>query len=117
MKFLGLFFLLIMFSCKTTGDEQSRAYVEGKVVTNLPLDKVNLSLTSSDIIISETLLKAGGQFALSGPIPGKNFYLKSNVKIKSFTGRSELKISADSLSIEFPTGVNYENALELKLIK
>jgi hypothetical protein len=117
MKFLYVFFFLIMISCKITGDEQPRAYVGGKVITSLALDKVQLKLTSNNIIISETLPQSGGSFTLSGPIPGDNFYLKSNVKIKSFTGRSELKLSADSLSIEFPKGVNYEKELELKLIK
>lgn len=117
MKINYLFIIFCLFACKTTGDEQSRAYVEGKITTNLALDKVQLKLVSENIVMSETLLQTGGNFTLSGPIPGKNFSLISNVKIKSFTGRSELIISTDSLSIEFPAGVNYEKSLEIKLVK
>lgn len=117
MKILYLILLIVVVSCTTTGEEQSRAYVEGKVLTNLPATNVKLQLESKNIIISETILNSDKTFTLSGPIPGEDFSLKSNFKIKSFTGRSDLKITEDSLSIEFPKGANYENALELKLVK
>lgn len=115
ISFLSIFILLI--SCKTTGDEQARAYIEGKVITNLSPNLVELQLKSENVVISKTILTDSKNFTLSGPLLGKNFFLVSNQKIKSITGLSNLKISADSLTVEFPGGVTYSKNLELKSSK
>lgn len=111
--FTFIFFLL--FSCKTTGDEQAIAYVEGKVVTNVSLEKIKLELKSGGTTISETLLLPGGNFTMSGPMLGSAFSLKSNIKIRSFSGRGDAKLSADSLAVIFPDGANYVKYLEINL--
>ena len=117
MKILFLSVFLSLISCKTTGDEQPRAYIEGKVLTNLSTDLVELQLKSENIIISKTLINGSKNFTLSGPLLGKGFFLVSNQKIKSITGGVDLKIAKDSLSVEFPAGTTYLNNLELKLNK
>lgn len=117
MKILYLIIILTLFNCKTTGDEQSRAYIEGTVSTNLSPDLIELQLKSENTIVSKTILNASKHFTLSGPLLGKNFFLVSNNKIKSVSGNGNLKISKDSLSVEFPAGLNYINNLELKLNK
>lgn len=119
MKILVLSAFLFLISCTTTGDEQARAFVQGNVITNLSTDLVELQLKSENVIISKILLKGSKNFTLSGPLLGKTFFLVSNRKIKSITGSrsSNLKITADSLSVEFTAGLTYSDNLELKLTK
>ena len=117
MKLLFLSAFLFLINCKTTGDEQERAYVKGNVITSASFDLVELQLQSENTIVSKTMLDANKNFTISGPLLGKSFFLICNQKIKSISGNSNLKISADSLSIVFPAGVNYVDNLEIKLSK
>lgn len=115
MKILSFIFLFLLLSCKTTGDEQSRAFLEGIIITNFPVDDIFLKIKSENTIVSETKPNASKKFSISGPLLGKVFFLVSNKKIKSVSGNKDLKITSDSLSVEFPAGFNYINNLELKL--
>lgn len=117
MKILSLLIFFAFVSCKTTGDEQSRAFIEGTVTTNLSTELIELQLKSENTIVSKTLLSSSKNFAISGPLLGKTYFLVCNQKIKAISGNDNLKISKDSLSIEFPAGLNYINNLELKLNK
>ncbi|SFI24915.1 hypothetical protein [Halpernia frigidisoli] len=117
MKFLFISLFLVLCSCKTNGDEQARAYIEGKITTSLSTNLVELQLKSENVLISKTTLDPSKNFVLSGPLLGKTFFLVSNQKIKKFTASAILKISKDSLILEFPAGKTYINDLELTLNK
>jgi hypothetical protein len=116
MKIVLIFLSLVLFSCQTTGDAQTRAYINGTVITNQSPGIIELQLKSENTIIAKEQLNSK-DFTLSGPLLGKIFFLVCNQKIKSISGTGNLKISTDSLSVEFPEGLTYSDNLALTLTK
>lgn len=117
MTFLVLIFAIT--SCRSDSQENSRAYVEGKIVfTNIDLQNYLLKIIDQDKIVAETMIDADGRFKLSGPISGEGFSIVSTEKIRSFnTDKTGLTLSADSFKINIPKGITYLKFNEIVLEK
>ena len=118
LKFLILFlFLSVVFGCRSDSRENSRAYIEGKVLTTPANPKsFVLKIVSNNTIVAETTLETEGNFKLSGPVDEGDFSLISTEKIKSFTSdKSGLLLSADSLQINIPAEYTYIKFNEIVL--
>src|SRR5688500_2899571 len=112
-----LLFLSVFYSCRSDSRENSRAYIEGKVVTT-PVNPKSfvLKIVSNNTIVAETTLEAEGNFKLSGPVDEGHFSLMSTEKIKSFTSdKSGLLLSADGHQIDIPAGNTYIKFNEIVL--
>lgn len=118
LKILPLFlFLSVVFSCRSDSRENSRAYIEGKVL-NKPTNPKSfvLKIVSNKTIVAITTLEAEGNFKLSGPVNEGDFSLMSTERIQSFTSdKSGLQLSADGLRVEIPAGNTYIKFKEIVL--
>ena len=75
----------IFFGCSTENRDNSRAYVEGKIIGNtIDFSKINITIKSENTNIAETIPNNSGDFILSGPLLSDSFTLVLNKKIKSF---------------------------------
>lgn len=115
-------FLVLIFgitSCRSDSQENSRAYVEGKIIfNNIDLQNYRLKITDQDKIVAETMIDADGSFKLSGPISGEGFSIVSTEKIRSFnTDRTGLTLSQDAFKINVPKGITYLKLNEIVLEK
>ncbi|MGV8915135.1 MAG: hypothetical protein ACOH1X_06775 [Kaistella sp.] len=112
-----LLFLSVVFSCRSDSRENSRAYIEGKVLTTPANPKsFVLKIVSNKTIVAETTLEAEGNFKLSGPVNEGDFSLISTERIQSFTSdKSGLMLSADGFRIEIPAGNTYIKFKEIVL--
>lgn len=114
-----LVLIVAITSCRSDSQENSRAYVEGKIIfTNIDLQNYNLKITDQDKIVAETMIEADGSFKLSGPISDQGFSIVSTEKISSFnTDKTGLTLSADSFKINVPKGITYLKFNEIVLEK
>lgn len=99
----------LFLSCNSENRDNSRAYVEGKIMGNqLDFNEITVSLKSESKIIAETIPNESGGFVLSGPLLSDSFSLVINKKIKSFsTSKTGCVISSDALQILIPSGTTY----------
>jgi len=101
---------VLILQCKEDDAQIFRAYVEGKIsYSDAKFLEDPIHLVKEKKIIAETLPKESGSFVLAGPYDKGTYRLElKNYKIKSFsTDTKGCKISADSLSIEIPSGETY----------
>ena len=117
MTFLVLIFAIT--SCRSDSQENSRAYVEGKIIfNNIDLQNYRLKITDQDKIVAETMIDADGSFKLSGPISGEGFSIVSTEKIRSFNAdKTGLTLSQDAFKINVPKGITYLKFNEIVLEK
>ena len=116
---LFLIFVLIMSGCRSDSTENSRAYVEGRIIsTSVDYRKFRLKIVSSNAVMAQTALQSGGEFKLSGPISDDSFAVTATEKIKSFNAdKPGLTISADAMQINVPKGITYVKFNEIVLEK
>ena len=114
MKFILKTFAIIiavfsLLQCRNDSQENTRAYVEGKVAyNNIDLYKYRIRIIADHTIVAETAIEANGNFKLSGPINNDGFTIHSAEKITSFdVDRNGLILSTDGLSIAVPAGITY----------
>ena len=104
----------IFFSCRNSSEENSRAYVEGRVFSSDP-PKFTISLVSEQRTVGTGYLQSDGSFTVSGPISEEGFSVVLSEKIKSFqSGQNGLAVTADSLSILVPKGITYLKFNEIR---
>lgn len=119
MKYTGFFllFLLLLSACGTDDFSNTRAYAEGKIISeNIPADEVEIMLISQGRTVAQTVPVSSGTFVLSGPLFSDDFKIKFSRKIRSFSAsKSGCTLTADSLSIEVPAKVSYISFPEIKV--
>lgn len=107
--YVSLLCLLIFTSCGQDYVDNSRVYVEGKVISqshsasNLPV-----SIENSYYVLSKTTTENDGTFRLGGPDATDETELVLNKKIIGFSADQKgCTLRFDSLSIILPEGRNY----------
>lgn len=121
MKYFLTIIIVLLFSifigCNSENRDNSRAYVEGKIIGNqLDFNEINVFIKSDGKNIAETIPSGLGQFVLSGPLISETFSLVLNKKIKSFSSsKTGCTISSDSLEILIPAGNTYVKFNEINL--
>jgi len=117
--FLSILIGSIFLGCQSENRENSRAYIEGKVISSAIDYKIyKLKIVQDDVIVAETFLENDGTFKISGPISYRNFSLVSAEKIKSFqSDKKGLSLSSDELKIEIPLEITYLKFNEIVLEK
>lgn len=118
-KVFAVAILFLLLNCRSDSQNNSRAFVEGKVISSgLNLSKFLLKIVSGDIAVAQTIPDTDGTFKLSGPLRGECFSILASEKIKSFDAdRSGLQLSPDGLQIAVPAGVTYIKFNEIVLEK
>lgn len=100
--FLSVFFLMSQNSCQPEYSNDSRIFIEGKVISP-NTENFHIKLTSKDILISETNALSDGSFKLGGPGTTGDKSLSFNKRIKSFSAsHPECRLSYDSMMIFLP---------------
>lgn len=117
MKRWFLILSLFCLSCGSDDVSNTRAYAEGKVISDVTaLADLDISIVSDDKVVAQTKPTASGNFVLSGPLFSDGFKVKFNKKIKRFSAPSKtLSVSEDSLSILVPEEVTYISFEEVHL--
>lgn len=112
-QLFGVLFLMSPSSCQPEYIDNSRIFVEGKVVSpSGPNSKIQLN--SEDILISETKVDAAGNFKLGGPGTTGNKILSFERKITSFSSNEpDCRLDYDSLNIILPANKNYFNFTQI----
>ena len=117
--FLSILIGSIFLSCQSENRENSRAYIEGKIISSAIDYKIyKVKIVQDDIIVAETFLENDGTFKISGPVSYRNYSLISGEKIKSFQLEQKgLSLSADEFKIEIPKEFTYLKFTEIVLQK
>ena len=117
-KLLLILFAFLLISCNNNDENNTRIYIEGNVITTLPLEKIAISIKSGDRIIAETHPQPNTYFILSGPSLETENALIFNEKIKKFsTDKIGLQLSKDSMSIKIPSSISYLKFNSIELTK
>ncbi len=111
MKYSVIFcfflFLTVFVGCDRANENNSRIYVEGKIVGS-NLDEVFISIINNNFVIGEARPESSGSFVVSGPKDSSVSSLKLNKKIKSFSAsKPGCQISADAYKIIIPNEITY----------
>lgn len=106
----------LFYSCRNSSEENSRAYVEGRVFAGDP-PKFTISLISEQRTVGTGYLQSDGSFTVSGPISPDGFSVVVSEKIKSFqSDQNGLAVAGDSLSILVPKGITYLKFNEIRTV-
>lgn len=117
MKWLFFILLMLCLSCGSDDLSNTRAYAEGKVVSeSFAMNDLDIFIISNTKVVAQTKPTASGSFVLSGPMFSDGFDLKFNRKIASFSASKEgCSLSQDSLSIVLPDEVSFISFEEIRL--
>lgn len=111
--FSSIIFLMSPNSCQPEYNNNSRVFVEGKIISQ-NASIIPISLHSGNILISETKSSSDGSFKLGGPGTTGEKELTFGRQIASFTStETACKLSNDSLAIILPVGKNYANFTQI----
>lgn len=111
--FASIIFLMSPNSCQPEYNNNSRVFVEGKIISQ-NASEVPITLYSGNILISETKSSSDGSFKLGGPGTTGEKELSFDRQIASFTStETACKLSYDSLAIILPVGKNYANFTQI----
>jgi len=112
---LGIIFLMSPNSCQPEYRDNSRIFVEGKIISQNPAN-LPMKLYAGTILITETTSSLDGSFKLGGPGTTGEKELSFNKKITSFSSNENgCKLSYDSLSIYLPVDKSYFNFAQISL--
>lgn len=110
----GILILFLLFSCRNNQEENSRAYVEGKVTPFV--EKFSIQILNKNTVAAQTGINAAGEFVASGPIETEGFTLHFSHKIENFkTDAAGLSLSTDQYNILVPKGLTYVKFSEIKI--
>ena len=104
-----LLFGILLTGCGSDDFSNTRAYVEGKLVSeSLPPEEVEISLVSQSRTVAQTVPVPSGTFVLSGPLFSDDFRIKFSRKVRNFTAsKPGCTLSSDSLYIDVPARVSH----------